>query len=83
MDLGEVEHFGSARTPEVTVGQLVRIGIALPLFIESVRVRGHLYVDGAIIDLFPAEPVIAERAASSSTATTSSSPAALGSSASG
>ena len=44
----------------MTVGQLVRIGIALPLFIESVEVRGHLYVDGGIIDLFPAEPVIAD-----------------------
>jgi len=60
MDLGEVDYFGSARTPEVTVGQLVRIGIALPLFIESVPVRGHLYVDGGIIDLFPAEPVISD-----------------------
>jgi NTE family protein len=58
MDLGEVDYFGSARTPEMTVGQLVRIGIALPLFIEAVDVRGHLYVDGGIIDLFPAEPVI-------------------------
>ena len=62
MDLGEVEYFGSTSTPEVTVGQLVRIGIALPLFIESVKVRGHLYVDGGIIDLFPAEPVIADPA---------------------
>jgi predicted acylesterase/phospholipase RssA len=60
MDLGEVEYFGSASTPKVTVGQLVRIGIALPLFIESVDVRGHLYVDGGIIDLFPAGPVIAD-----------------------
>ena len=60
MDLGEVEYFGTARTPEVTVGRLVRIGIALPLFIESVAVHGHLYVDGGIIDLFPAEPVIAD-----------------------
>ena len=60
MDLGEVEYFGSARTPQLTVGQLVRIGIALPLFIEAVDVRGHLYVDGGIIDLFPAEPVIAD-----------------------
>jgi len=33
----------------------VRTGIARPLFIESVGVRGHLYVDGGIIDLFPAE----------------------------
>jgi len=60
MDLGEVEYFGSARTPEVTLGHLVRIGIALPLFVESVEVRNHLYVDGGIIDLFPAEPVIAD-----------------------
>jgi len=60
MDLGEVEYFGSACTPEVTVGQLVRIGIALPLFIEAVDVRSHLYVDGGIIDLFPAQPVIAD-----------------------
>lgn len=60
MDLGELEYFGSASTRELTVGQLVRIGIALPLFIESVGVRGHLYVDGGIIDLFPAEPVIAD-----------------------
>jgi NTE family protein len=60
MDLGEVDYFGTTRTPEITVGQLVRIGIALPLFYESVPVRGHLYVDGGIIDLFPAEPVIAD-----------------------
>jgi NTE family protein len=60
MDLGEVDYFGSSRTPDVTLGQLVRIGIALPLFIEAVDVGGHLYVDGGIIDLFPAEPVIAD-----------------------
>jgi predicted acylesterase/phospholipase RssA len=55
MDLGEVDYFGGARSPEVTVGELVRIGIALSLFIEAVKVRGHPYVDGGIIDLFPAE----------------------------
>jgi NTE family protein len=60
MDLGEVDYFGTARTPEVSLGELVRIGIALPLFIESVAVNGHLYVDGGIIDLFPAAPVIAD-----------------------
>jgi NTE family protein len=58
MDLGEVEFFGSARTPELRVGELVRIAIALPLFIESVEVRGHLYVDGGIIDVFPCGPFI-------------------------
>lgn len=58
MDLGEVEFFGSERTPELAVGKLVRIAIALPLFIESVDVRGHLYVDGGIIDVFPCGPFI-------------------------
>jgi len=38
----------------------VRIDIAPPLFIESVDVHGHLYLDGGIIDLFRAEPVITD-----------------------
>jgi NTE family protein len=58
MDLGRLEYFGSEETPEVTVAELVRIAIALPLFVEAVPVRGHLYVDGGIVDVFPAEPVI-------------------------
>ena len=40
-------------TPEVPIGRLVRITIALPVFIESVEVRGHLYVDGGLIELLP------------------------------
>jgi NTE family protein len=58
MDLGTVEYFGSTRTPEVTIGHLVRVAIALPLFIESVLVGEHLYVDGGIIENWPAEPAI-------------------------
>ncbi|HTU78114.1 MAG TPA: patatin-like phospholipase family protein [Solirubrobacteraceae bacterium] len=58
MDLGRVEYFGSSQTPELTVGELVRIAVALPLFIESVAVGGHLYVDGGVIELFPAQPII-------------------------
>lgn len=60
MDLGTVEYFGSTRTPDVTIGHLVRVAIALPLFIESVDVGGHLYVDGGIIEVWPAQPVIEE-----------------------
>ena len=59
MDLGLVEYMGTGTTPEVPLGRLVRIGIALPVFIEAVPVRGHLYVDGGIVDLFPMEPVLA------------------------
>jgi NTE family protein len=58
MDLGCVEYFGTEETPELSIGELVRIAIALPLFIESVPVNGHLYVDGGTVELFPAQPVL-------------------------
>ena len=57
-DLGRVEYFGTEHTPELTIGELVRIAVALPLFIESVPVDGHLYVDGGVIELFPAQPIL-------------------------
>ena len=58
MDRGVVDYLGSATKPDLTVGKLVRIAIALPVFIESVEVDGHLYVDGGIIELLPAEPIL-------------------------
>jgi predicted acylesterase/phospholipase RssA len=53
MDLGRVEYLGTRRTPELTIGELVRIAIAPPVFVEAVPVGEHLYVDGGIIELFP------------------------------
>ena len=58
MDRGAVDYFGSATKPDLTIGRLVRIAIALPVFIEAVEVDGHLYVDGGIIELLPAEPIL-------------------------
>ncbi len=60
LDRGRVDYFGTGSTPGLTIGRLVRIAIALPVFIESVEVNGHLYVDGGIIDLLPAEPVLSD-----------------------
>ena len=60
MDRGRVDYFGSDSTPDLTIGRLVRIAIALPVFIEAVEVGGHLYVDGGIIDLLPAEPILSD-----------------------
>jgi NTE family protein len=60
MDRGVVDYFGSDTKPDLTIGRLVRIAIALPVFIESVEVDGHLYVDGGIIDVFPSEPILAD-----------------------
>ena len=58
MDRGIADYFGSEPTPALTVGRLVRTAIALPVFIESVEVDGHLYVDGGIVELLPAEPIL-------------------------
>jgi NTE family protein len=58
MDRGVVDYFGTSSKPHLTIGRQVRIAIALPAFIEAVEVDGHLYVDGGIIDLLPAEPIL-------------------------
>jgi NTE family protein len=58
MDRGVTNYFGSESTPKLPLGRLVRIAVALPVFIESVEVDGHLYVDGGIVELLPAEPIL-------------------------
>ncbi len=57
-DLGLIEYFGTHTTPEVSIGRLMRITIALPPFLEAVDVRGHLYVDGGVVELLPTQPVL-------------------------
>jgi len=58
IDLNRLEVFGSKLTPDLTIAELVRIAIALPMLVESVRVEGHLYADGGVVDVFPAEPLL-------------------------
>jgi NTE family protein len=58
VDRGRLEQFGSATTPDLTLGELVRIAVALPVAVEAVRVEGDLYVDGGVIDAFPTEPIV-------------------------
>ena len=62
LDRGRIEYFGSADTPDLMLGEIVRIAVALPLLVEAVRVEGHFYVDGGVVDAFPAEPLLAEQA---------------------
>ncbi len=57
-DLGLIEYLGTHTTPELALGRVVRITIALPPFIEAVEVRGHLYVDGGVVELLPIQPVL-------------------------
>ena len=56
VERGRVEYFGSAQTPDLTLGVLARVAVASPAA-ESVRVEGELYVDGGTVDAFPAEPL--------------------------
>jgi NTE family protein len=58
IDAGRLETFGSKPTPNLTIGELVRIAVALPLVIEAVRVGDHVYADGGVVDVFPAQPLI-------------------------
>src|SRR3989440_4223933 len=58
VDRGRLEQFGSETTPDLTLGELVRIAVALPVVVEAVRVEGELYVDGGVIDAFPTEPLV-------------------------
>src|SRR3954468_13309284 len=58
IDLNRLETFGSKQTPDLTIAELVRIAIALPMLVESVRVDGHLYADGGVVDVFSAEPLL-------------------------
>jgi NTE family protein len=58
IDSGCLETFGSKLTPKLELGELVRIAIALPLLVEAVKVGDHLYADGGVVDVFPAQPLI-------------------------
>jgi NTE family protein len=60
MDHGRVRYVGTEETPDLTLGEIVRIAVALPLRAEAVRVEGDLYVDGGSVDAFPAEPMVAD-----------------------
>lgn len=62
MDRGTVDYFGTTSKPELPIGRLVHTAMALPGFVESVEVDGHLYVDGGIVDLLPAEPILRDGA---------------------
>ena len=58
IDTGMLETFGSTITPKLTIAELVRVAIALPLLVEAVRIGEHLYADGGVVDVFPAQPLI-------------------------
>jgi predicted acylesterase/phospholipase RssA len=60
LDRARLEEFGSEQTPELSLGELARVAVAGPSAGEAVRVEGDLYVDGSVLDPFPAERFAAD-----------------------
>jgi NTE family protein len=58
IDTGRLETFGSKLTPNLELGELVRVATALPLMVEAVRIGDHLYADGGVVDVFPSQPLV-------------------------
>ena len=59
VDLNRVEIFGSDTTPDLPVAVAMRVSVAIPIFVEPVRIGEHLYGDGGIVNIFPVRPVMA------------------------
>lgn len=60
VDLNRVEILGSRTTPHLPVAVAMRVAVAIPIFVEPVRIGDHLYADGGIVDIFPVRPAMAE-----------------------
>jgi NTE family protein len=53
-----LEYIGPRTYPDMPVARAVRMALALPLFIEPVRLDGGYWCDGGIVDIFPVRPVL-------------------------
>jgi NTE family protein len=60
VDLNRVEIFGTRTTPDLPVAHALRAAISLPIFVEPVFLRGHMYGDGGVVNIFPVRPVLDE-----------------------
>jgi NTE family protein len=58
LDTNELGYLGRHNHPELRLARLVRIAIALPLFVQPVPLNDHLYADGGTVDIFPVEPLL-------------------------
>ena len=55
LDTNELDYLGRHNHPELHLARLVRVAIALPLFVQPVELDGHLYADGGTVDIFPVD----------------------------
>jgi len=53
-----LEYIGPRTYPDLPVARAIRMAIALPLFIEPVRLEDGYWCDGGVVDIFPVRPVL-------------------------
>jgi NTE family protein len=53
-----LEYIGPHTYPDLPVARAIHMAIALPLFIEPVRLGACSWCDGGIVDIFPVRPVL-------------------------
>lgn len=58
VERNQVEYIGPRTHPRLAVARAVRMAVALPLFIEAVKYRGHHYWDGGTADILPVRPLL-------------------------
>lgn len=58
IDHNRIDYFGPHNHPEVKLAKMVRVAIALPLFVRPVEFDGEHYVDGGVVNIFPVEPLL-------------------------
>jgi NTE family protein len=62
VDHNRVVHIGPETHPDLPVARAVRMAVALPLFIASVPLDGSWWCDGGVVDIFPVQPLLDEKA---------------------
>ncbi|MFN2581291.1 MAG: patatin-like phospholipase family protein, partial [Candidatus Dormibacteria bacterium] len=53
-----LEYAGPKTHPDLPVARVIRAAIAIPLFIDPVKIDGLHWCDGGIVDIFPVRPVL-------------------------
>ena len=58
VDHNRVVHLGPETHPDLPLSRAVRMSIALPLFIQAVRLDDGWWCDGGVVDIFPVRPIL-------------------------
>jgi len=58
VERNRLDFIGPRTHPDMPVAHAIRMAVALPLFVQPVRLDGLSWCDGGIVDIFPVRPVL-------------------------